>query len=302
MHSCIYEGRVRHRRIAPVAHAFEYGLFMMYLDLDELPTAFCGHPLWSVEGRGLARFRRRDHLKTFSAGRDLRDCVLELVRRETGRAPAGPIRLLTQLEYFGYRFNPVSFFYCFDATGAHVEAIVAEINNTPWGQQHCYVLAGGRERSSRGDRHSFELSKEFHISPFMGMNTDYVWHFSTPGRALAIHMDNLHVPAEVASEGSRAPAVVSAASAEPLPSHAIVAAPARIASQRRGERKYFDATLTLRRREISRVALTRVLLRYPFMTARIIGAIYWQAARLWWKRCPYFAHPAQARGPATHHG
>jgi len=55
--------------------------------------------------------------------------------------------------------------------------------------------------------------------------------------------------------------------------------------------KLFDASLTLRRREISRTSLTGVLIRYPMMTGKVIAMIYWQAFRLILKRTPFFTHP-----------
>jgi DUF1365 family protein len=58
MHSCLYHGQVRHRRFTPVPHAFSYRLFLMYLDLDELPTVFAGRWLWSSDRFALAQFRR----------------------------------------------------------------------------------------------------------------------------------------------------------------------------------------------------------------------------------------------------
>jgi DUF1365 family protein len=187
--SCIYEGRVRHRRFAPVEHAFEYRLFMMYLDLDEAPALFARRWFWSAGRRALAWLSREDHLG--DPARPLADCVRELVAERTGRRPAGPIRLLTHLRYFGHCFNPVSFYYCYDESGDRLETIVAEVNNTPWGEQHCYVLDDGTERGTAGLRR-FELRKEMHVSPFMPMDIDYDWRFSSPADALSIHMQNLH--------------------------------------------------------------------------------------------------------------
>jgi DUF1365 family protein len=73
-----------------------------------------------------------------------------LVAARTGSAPAGPVRLLTNLRYFGHCFNPVSFYYCFDEPGERVEAVVAEVTNTPWGERHAYVLEPDPERPIGG--------------------------------------------------------------------------------------------------------------------------------------------------------
>lgn len=252
MESCIYEGTVRHRRFTPVENAFRYSLFMMYLDLDELPTLFDKWWLWSNEGRGLARFRRRDHLKEIDRGLDLATAVRDLVEQRTEQRPSGPIRLLTHLEYFRYRFNPVSFYFVYDADGDEVETIIAEINNTPWGEQYCYVLSAA-EAQWQGDTLRFDLAKQFHISPFMGMDTDYAWAFTSPNSKLGVHMEN-----------------------------------------HRAGAKYFDASMSLKRTEISTGSLARVLAQYPLMTGKVIAAIYWQALKLWWKRCPYYPHPKQS--------
>lgn len=190
MHSAIYTGRVRHRRFDPVDHAFNYRLFMLYLDLAELPTLFDRCALWSNEGWAPARFRRRDHLKHHAPpATPLDAAVRDLVAQQTAARPAGPIRLLTHLEYFRYRFNPVSFYFCYDAADTHVESIVAEINNTPWGEQHCYVLGAADNRGHQRQQR-FEFDKAFHISPFMGMDTRYTWHLTEPGPTLGIHMRN----------------------------------------------------------------------------------------------------------------
>lgn len=249
MESCIYEGWVHHRRSGPVEHGFRYRLFMMYLDLDELPGLFRGSWLWSASRRAVARFCRQDHLGP--ASQPLDQAVRDLVEERTGSRPGGPVRLLTHLSYFGYRFNPVSFYYCFDDSGERVQAVVAEINNTPWREQHCYVVepsAGGALNRTR-----FELGKEFHVSPFMGMNQTYAWRFAEPGDKLAVHMENFQ-------DGNR----------------------------------LFDAALHLSRTEITPWALNRVLLQYPFMTLKVVAAIYWEAFRLWLKRCPYIPHPRWA--------
>jgi hypothetical protein len=185
MHSAIYRGSVRHRRFAPRAHRFRYRLFMMYLDLAELDDVFRGRWLWSTRRLALARFHRADHLGDPHVPLDR--AVRDLVERDIGRRPTGPIRLLTHLRYFGYGFNPVSFYYCFDASDTRVETIVAEVNNTPWGEQHCYVLSAARnEGTVRHQRYRF--AKDFHVSPFMPMDIGYDWRFSPPDESLNVHM------------------------------------------------------------------------------------------------------------------
>jgi len=184
MQSCIFEGRVSHRRREPVRHAFGYGLFMVYIDLAELPQVFAGRWLWSARRTAFARFRRRDHYGDPRV--PLAESIRDLVERATGRKPTGPIRLLTHLAYLGYCFNPVSFYYCFDARGARVTAIVAEVTNTPWGERRCYVLDASAQRA--GSIRHFAPRKALHVSPFMPMDVTYDWRFTEPGERLAVAM------------------------------------------------------------------------------------------------------------------
>ena len=188
MKSCIYQGRVRHRRFTPAENGFSYSLFMLYLDLSELPALFDRHWLLSARRFNLAWFRRADHLGDLAV--PLATAVRDLVQAETGRRPAGPIRLLTHLRYFGYGFNPVIFYYCFDEQDQRVETIVAEVNNTPWGERHCYVL-DERLNEGHGRNKRYRFDKRFHVSPFMEMALDYDWRFNTPADRLAVHMANL---------------------------------------------------------------------------------------------------------------
>lgn len=187
MHSCLYVGSVRHRRFRPAAHAFRYGLFQIYLDLDELDTAFQDRWLWSARRPALAWLRREDHLG--APALPLKQAVRDLVEVETGSPPQGPIRLLTHLRYFGHCFNPVSFYYCFDAAGEKVTTLVAEINNTPWAERHCYVLPAAQSDGA-GRHQRFRFAKDFHVSPFMPMEIDYDWRFSAPEDRLAVHMES----------------------------------------------------------------------------------------------------------------
>lgn len=245
--SCLYRGWIRHRRYAPQAHHFRYPLFLAYLDLDEIDSVFAGRWLWSSRRPALARFDRRDHLG--DPDTPLSTAVRDLVAAETGRRPEGPIRLLTNLRYFGSCFNPVSFYYCFDSSGTTIETLVSEVHNTPWGERYCYVLSESEAPRSRS-RLLYRAAKRFHVSPFMPMDMEYEWTTTTPDSRLVVNIDNFE-------NGTR----------------------------------LFDATLVLRRREIAGPELARTLLRFPFMTARVVLWIYWEAFRLWLKKTPFYPHP-----------
>jgi DUF1365 family protein len=174
--SAVYEGWVRHRRFEPVEHGFRYRLFLMYLDLAELPAVLDPFPLFSARRPAPARFRRADFIG--DPRRPLAECALDAVEAETGHRPAGPVRLLTGLRYLGHSFNPVSFYYCFDRDGERVEAVLAEVENIPWGERHPYVLArGAREGTVLSD----DLDKALHVSPLMGMDQTYAFRATEPG-------------------------------------------------------------------------------------------------------------------------
>jgi DUF1365 family protein len=177
--SAIYEGVVTHRRRTPVAHAFRFRLFMLYVDLAELPSVLDGIPPL------LARFRRADYLG--DPATPLETAVRDLVQERLGARPSGPIRMLAHLRYLGHCFNPVVFYWCFAPDGTHVEAVVAEVTNTPWGERHAYVVAGqGNADHVLESRHE----KAMHVSPFMPMEMTYRWRVQTPGERLAVTIEN----------------------------------------------------------------------------------------------------------------
>jgi len=231
---------------------FQYRLFFMFLDLAELPDLFDIHPLWSYEKLNIASFRRRDHFG--DAAIPLDQALGDLVEDKLGSRPQGPIRLLTHLRYFGYCFNPASFYYCYDLADTRVDTIVVEIHNTPWGERHCYVLGTEQDEHPIEDWRRHRFAKAFHVSPFIDIDINYDWRFRMPDDSIRVHMIDYE----------------------------------------KGE-KLFDASLALHRHPISRRALTRVLLRYPVMTAKVVILIYWQSLRLVLKKTPFFTHPKKRK-------
>lgn len=245
MKSCIYKGLVRHTRFEPCLHDFEYTLFMMYIDLAELPLLFNRFSLWTVDSPGIATFRRTDHYGDHD--QSLEDSIRKLIHEKTGAEFNGPIRLLTHFRYFGYVFNPLSVFYCFNEDGKTIEYIVAEVTNTPWKESHCYVLTNDRD-----DDNNFKTRhhKEFHVSPFMNLDMEYQWKITTPNQNLSLQIENI-----------------------------------------RKSKKLFEACISMRKIEINRSNLTKVLLNFPLMTLKVTSAIHFEALRLWLKGINYVPHP-----------
>jgi DUF1365 family protein len=137
-----YEGWVRHRRYGDVEHEFRRPISMTYEEVD---------------------------------GAEQRD----LVERETGVRPDGPVHRLHAPRSLGVAFNPVRFHYC--RHEGELLAVVAEVTNTPWGEHHSYVLdpAGGR------------IAKAMHVSPFQPMDQEYAWKLTEPGEQVVVHLENL---------------------------------------------------------------------------------------------------------------
>ena len=184
--SALWVGVVEHQRHLPVPHGFRYRLFLVGLDLDELPQALDGRWFWSARRPAPAWFRRADYLGP--AHVPLKQAVLDEVERLGGGRPEGPVRILTGLRYWGYCFNPVTFYHCHDRTGRLV-SVLAEITNTPWKERHRYLVQADPAAPAGAPlRRGF--AKEFHVSPFLPMEMDYAWQFTVPGETLEVDMVN----------------------------------------------------------------------------------------------------------------
>lgn len=268
--SAVYTGTIRHRRFEPCSHEFEYPIFMLYLDLDELPALFKQKWFCSLEHFNVVSFKRSDYFCPEDP--DLKHAVINKVESESHSPETiKHVRVLLHARYLNATFNPVVFYYCFDDKQKLI-AILAEITNTPWGERHHYVLpinsitpdsaTPAKGYAEKGqNKHQFEFSKAFHVSPFNPMNMDYRWVFSEPGNALLVHMDNL----------------MQQETTEPSAHESV-------------KQKHFDATLKLERHSFES-EFSKILIQYPFMTVKVVLGIYWHAFRLWLKKAPFYDHP-----------
>lgn len=174
MNSCLYQGVLRHRRLQPKAHHFRYSLFMAWLDLDELEKL----PTVGIRRNRFAAAAFHD--ADYPLGTPLKENVLARLHSLTGERPDGRVMLLTQLRYFGFHFNPVNFYYCYDQVGI-LRWVLAEVRNTPWNERHYYAVNGLDAQPTE---------KAFHVSPFNPMDMVYHWRFNRPGKTLHMHIEN----------------------------------------------------------------------------------------------------------------
>ena len=252
----LYVGTLRHRRFRPKPHAFTYNLFMALVDVDRVEEQMRTSLFTSVNRFNWASFDDRDHLG--DPHLPLRARVEADAAAHAISLPDGPIYLLTHLRYLGYNFNPISFYYCTEAATGRATQVMCEVNST-FGEQCTYWLPPGTD-SPRGQarepappfRH--RTPKIMHVSPFMTMAVDYEFVVTPVAERIVAHMNTI----------DRGEA---------------------------GDRPFFDATLTLERRPWTAPEIRRVLMRHPLMTAKVIGAIHWEALKLWRKGVPDYPHP-----------
>ncbi len=178
-YSGIYRGKVCHRRFGAVSHIFDYRLYMMGLDLDELPQILTRSRLFGRRWFNPIRFNQQDYLKGEQGA--LKQRVEQKVRALGGDwSSKNRAFMLTQCRCLGFYFSPINFYFCYD-DHQHCKYMLAEVSNTPWRQQHCYLLRLDGELT---------VKKAFHVSPFMEMEMDYHWRISPPAGTAMVHIEN----------------------------------------------------------------------------------------------------------------
>jgi DUF1365 family protein len=182
----IYEGTLNHTRTKPNKHAFQYRVHMLYLDLDDLVRTFSNKLFWSYNRFNLGCFLRSDYFG--HSKNSLKKSIQDEIKKKLHFKHYGKIFVLTSPRYFGYCFNPVSFYYCFNLKNK-LEVIVSHITNTPWNENHAYVHDCRRLKQPMK---YFQFQKNFHVSPFMPMDIQYEWSFNEPGKEIIVSMNNIH--------------------------------------------------------------------------------------------------------------
>lgn len=180
--SFLYKGKIEHRRFAPRGHEFSYNVCYYFLDLQEVPKIFNRPFLFSFNKPGILSFWRKDYFGNPEVSLD--ESVRKLVFEKSGEHLTGPIRILTNISYFGFCFNPVSFYYCYDDQ-ENLKYVMSEVTNTPWKERHQHFFTfSGFEKTT------YRLEKDFHVSPFMPMDIDYTWVFNRPAETINVLMQN----------------------------------------------------------------------------------------------------------------
>jgi DUF1365 family protein len=178
--ACVYSGSVMHQRLRDRQYRFQYRVFSLLLDIDRLDEAMAVSPLLSRNRFNLLGFYDRDHLP--AGATDLRAWAEGVLSPAGIDASRLRIRLLCMPRVLGMVFNPLSLWYCEDPDGRPV-AVIAEVRNT-FGERHCYLL-----RPAPG-AHAWPLraehAKDFHVSPFIGMQASYRFRLERPGQRLRI--------------------------------------------------------------------------------------------------------------------
>ena len=183
LRSALYEGTVTHRRTDP-AHRFDSPLMLPLLFLDELAELRGVHPLVDFDPEAhrrpwpaAIRIHREDYLPSHAA--TLRGAVEEVVAR-AGGSVRGPVAMLGHVRTWGWLFNPVTLYYCFDPSGREVEWTVLEVSNTPWHERYSYVV---------GPPGQHRFAKAMHVSPFLPAQGEYTLRYSTPGEGIRVSLD-----------------------------------------------------------------------------------------------------------------
>jgi DUF1365 family protein len=177
MKTCIYKGFVTHRRFKPLRHYFFYKTFSILFDLTELEIIHKKISIFSFNKFNIFSFYNKDHGSR--DGSDLTEWVKINLKKYNLNFNVSKIKLLCFPRVFGYVFNPLSIFYCYD--GNVLKAILYEVKNT-FNEQHTYVFPVNNSSKIITQ----QCNKKFYVSPFIGMDTFYNFRLTEPEKNIKI--------------------------------------------------------------------------------------------------------------------
>ena len=176
MNSCIYNGVVNHTRFKPVKHFLRYNTFSILIDLDELEKLDKKNIIFSFNKFNIFSFYNKDHGDR--DGQSLKKWVLDNIKKFNIDNKINKIKLLCYPRIFGYVFNPLSIFYCYE--NETLKAIFYEVKNT-FNEQHTYIF-----KTNQKGKIEQSCKKKFYVSPFMDMDTFYDFKLLNPDQKLFV--------------------------------------------------------------------------------------------------------------------
>ncbi|HMG81150.1 MAG TPA: DUF1365 family protein [Xanthobacteraceae bacterium] len=179
LRSTLYAGTVTHRRVRPRPHRLRYRVFWMLLDLDEIDRLPARLRLFSHNRFNALSFFDADHGD--GSGRPLRDQVESHLRAAGLEPDGGAIRLFCMPRIFGYGFNPLSVYFCYQRDGS-LAALLYEVHNT-FRERHAYLIPVDRTEGTVIDQ---RCRKRFYVSPFMDMDMNYRFRVAVPEERIAV--------------------------------------------------------------------------------------------------------------------
>ena len=182
MNSCLYECTVMHRRLAPKMHEFVYRIFLFLFDLDELPEIERRVPFFSVNTPNLYSLRDEDYFQFHSRG--IRQNLETFLATQNLPVRPARIQLLTLPQLFGYTFNPVSVFFCFDENERPLTSVI-QVGNT-FGELKPYLVPC----DPAGPGFHVRVPKNYYVSPFSELDLEFDFRFDAPGQRLRLAIDD----------------------------------------------------------------------------------------------------------------
>lgn len=263
MNSCIYNCKLFHDRLIPKRNTFNYSIYMLYIDLDELSILEKNNHIFSYNKKNILSFNDKDHFKflNFSNSekiqiaqeninidfknyedKNTKERIITLSKELWFDFEIKKVNIMTNLRVLGYVFNPVSFYYCFDKNNK-LKVLFSEVNNTFHDQKMYYTLI-----ENENDKIFESLQrKNYYISPFTNCENDLKWKFNIPWDNFMMSINSIK------EEGIE-----------------------------------LKTLTTGKRKEISNKNLIWLQIRYPLQTLRVIFLIHYQALKLFFKKVQYF--------------